>query len=91
MTTRSSETTITFRRPFTLDGLGETLPAGDYRVETEEERIEGLSYPAYRRTATVLRLPAASGLAHLTRAMTVDPEELQAALARDRAGADTAP
>lgn len=91
MTTRSSETTITFRRPFTLDGLAETLPAGDYRVETEEERIEGLSYAAYRRTATVLRLPAASGPVHLTRAMTVDPEDLQAALARDRAGEDTAP
>ncbi len=83
MTTRTSETTITFRRPFTLAGLGETLPAGDYRVECEEERIEGLSYAAYRRSATVLRLPARSGPAHLTRAMTVDPDELQAALARD--------
>jgi hypothetical protein len=87
MTTRTSEATITFRKPFTLAGLAETLPAGDYRVETEEERIEGVSYAAYRRTSTVLRLPATSGPAHLTRAMTVDPDELAAALERDLAGA----
>jgi hypothetical protein len=91
MTTRTSETTVTFRRPFLLSGFDAPLPAGDYRVETEEERIEGLSTAAYRRTATVLRLPARSGPAHLTRAMTLDPEELRAALELDGAGAGTVP
>lgn len=91
MTTRTSETSVTFKRPFLLSGLDAPLPAGDYQVETEEERLEGLSYPAYRRTATVLRLPARSGPAHLTRALTVDPEEFYAALERDNAGAETAP
>jgi hypothetical protein len=83
MTTRTSEMTVTFGRPFLLSGFDAPLPAGDYPVETEEERIEGRSYAAYRRTATVLRLPARSGPAHLTRAMTIDPEELRAALERD--------
>jgi hypothetical protein len=83
MTTRTSETTVTFKRPFLLSGFDAALPAGDYRVETEEERIEGLSYAAYRRTATILRLPPRSGPAHLTRAMTIDPDELRAALERD--------
>jgi hypothetical protein len=90
MTTRTSWRTITFKSPFLLAGLDEPLPAGEYRVETEEERIEGISYAAYRRSSTVLRLPAASGPAYLTRAMTVDPDELTAALERDLAGAESA-
>lgn len=84
MKTRTRETTVTFRRPFALAGLDEILPAGDYSVETEEALVEGISYAAYRRTATVLRLHAKPGPAHLTRAMTIDPEELDAALARDQ-------
>jgi hypothetical protein len=83
MTTRISEKTVTFRRPFVLADLDEVLPAGDYCVETEEELIGGLSYAAYRRISTVLRLQARSGLPHLTRAMTIDPEELDKALQRD--------
>lgn len=89
MQTRTREKTITFRNPFTLAGLDEILPAGDYSVETEETLVEGISYAAYRRTATVLRLHAKPGPSHLTRAMTIDPEELDAALARDHAIAET--
>ena len=88
MKTRTSEKTVTFRRPFVLAGLDEILAAGDYSVETEEELIEGLSYAAYRRTATVLHLPARSGPSHLTRAMAIDPEELDMALARDQMTAE---
>lgn len=87
MKTRTRESTLTFKRPFVLAGLDEVLPAGDYSVETEEELIEGISYAAYRRTATVLHLPARSGPSHLTRAMTIDPEELDAALAGDQGAA----
>jgi len=83
MKTRTSNRTVTFKCPFILAGLEEVLPAGDYSVETEEELIEGISYAAYRRTSTVLRLQARSGPSHLTRAMTVDPDELDAALERD--------
>lgn len=84
MMTRTSEKTVTFRHPFVLAALEEVLPAGDYGVEMEEERIEGLSYVAFRRTSTVLRLHARSGPSHLTRAMAVDPDELDEALDRDR-------
>lgn len=91
MMTRTSERTVTFKGPFRLAGLDEVLPAGDYTVETREERIEGLSYNAYRRTATVLRLPAASGPAYLTRALNVEPEELDAAMAHDPARPESLP
>lgn len=81
MKTRTRETTITFKRPFALAGLDEVLPAGDYTLETEEELVEGLSYAAFRRTSIVLRLPAKSGPAYLTRALKIDAEELDATVA----------
>lgn len=91
MSTRTSESTVTFKRPFVLAGLDEVLPAGDYSLETEEELVDGISYAAYRRTSTVLRLPAKSGPSHLTRALTVDPDELDAAVERDLAIAEHLP
>ncbi|MGD1879905.1 MAG: hypothetical protein ACFB13_20675 [Kiloniellaceae bacterium] len=82
--TRSSEKTVTFRRPFFIAGLDEIFPAGDYGIETEEEFVPGASMPVYRRVATVIRLHSVSGDPSLTRALTVDPDRLEAALARDR-------
>lgn len=88
MERRTSVRTVTFKSPFFLTGLDEVLPAGDYSVETEEKLVEGISYAAYRRISTVLRLPARSGPSHLTRAMTVDPDDLDAAIERDLAIAE---
>ena len=85
MTTRTSKKTVIFRRPFVLGGFDEGLPAGAYSVETDEELLEGISFPAYRRVLTVIHLQAKSGHPGLTRALTIDPNELDAALERDRA------
>ena len=60
MSLRTTSRTITFARPFSLDGLDETQPAGSYTVQTDEEPIEGLSFLAYRRVATVIFLPLAT-------------------------------
>ena len=49
MTIRTTRTTVTFRRAFVLAGLDEEQPAGVYDIETDEERLEGLSLSAYRR------------------------------------------
>ncbi len=88
MTTRTSRKTVTFRRPFVLSGFDEVLPAGAYTVETDEELLEGMSFPAYRRILTVIHLHARSGRPGLTRTLTIDPNELDAALERDRASKD---
>ena len=60
MATRTIRSTITFRRPFNLEGVDRLLP-GDYRVVTDEEPIEGLSFMAYHRVSTVILVPAPSG------------------------------
>jgi hypothetical protein len=59
MTIRSRRETITFRHPFRIRGVERLLPAGAYEVITDEEMIEGLSFAAFRRVATMIMVPAA--------------------------------
>jgi len=77
MTIRTGSKTITFHHPFWLKGVDRELPPGDYRVVTEEELIEGLSFPAYHRVSTVIFVPAPSGSA--VEMVTIDPADLEAA------------
>jgi hypothetical protein len=58
MTIRTSKKTVIFRRPFVLGGFDEVVPAGAYSVETDEELLEGISFPAYRRILTLIQLHA---------------------------------
>jgi hypothetical protein len=85
MTLRTRRETLTFAHPFALGGLDELQPAGVYTVDTDEEPIEGISFLAYRRVATVILLPLPHGGAGSFQAMSVTPQELEAAQARDRA------
>jgi hypothetical protein len=58
MTTRSRRETVTFKHPFRIQGIDRLLSAGAYEVITDEEMIEGLSFPAFRRVATMMMVPA---------------------------------
>jgi len=82
---RTTFTTVTFSRPFVLSGVDGELPAGSYEVETDEELLEGLSFPVYRRKLTMMHLKGKPGQAILTRSVTIDPNELNAAIELDRA------
>lgn len=82
MTIRISRKTTTFGHPFVLSGSAEELSAGVYEVETEEEPIDSLSFPVYRRVSTWLHLPAKPVL---MQRMIFDPNELEVALRRDLA------
>jgi hypothetical protein len=72
MTMRTTEKTITFHRPFCLKGVDRLLPPADYRVVTDEELIEGLSFAAYRRVSTMIFVPAPSGSGELEAAQNQD-------------------
>jgi hypothetical protein len=80
---RSLSKSVVFGQPFTLKGVDRILPAGSYKVVTDEELIEGLSFPAYRRVSTMIFVPAESGNARSVEMVTIDPEDLKAAQARD--------
>jgi hypothetical protein len=81
--TRTTTKTVTFHKPFALKGVDRMLPAADYRVVTDEEPIDGVSFAAYRRVSTAIFVPAESGCA--VEMVTIDPLELQAAQERDAA------
>lgn len=82
MTVRTSRKTVTFTQPFSLSSIDEVQPAGTYTVETDEELVPGLSFPAYRRIASLLCLRA-RGVGPVVEIASVDPLELQAAQERD--------
>ncbi len=57
MVTRTKRVTLTFHHPFSLKCVDRLLSPGDYEVLTDEELIEELSFPVYRRVATMIMLP----------------------------------
>ena len=84
MLTRTRDKTWTFGKPFLLKGIDHLLPAGDYRVTTDEELIEGLSFPVYRRVATMIFVPGRTQPVSVEM-VSIDPADLKAAHQRDTA------
>jgi hypothetical protein len=65
MTIRSRREAVTFKHPFCIRGIDRLLPAGTYEVITDEEAIEGLSFAAFRRIATMILVPGAASASTL--------------------------
>jgi hypothetical protein len=85
MNMRSTRSTVTFSNPFTLPGYPSVLPAGDYDVLVEEELLQGLSFEAYRRTATYLTVRGRGSHAGRTELRATSDSDLKKALSRDQA------
>jgi hypothetical protein len=85
MIARTNSKMVTFRHRFLLKGIDRILPAGDYRVLTDEELLGDLSFPVYRRVSTMMMVPGQSYGSSSVELVTVDPFDLQAALERDAA------
>ncbi len=83
MSSRSTDTLVTFVHPFSLTAMDGQLPAGTYRVTLDEEEISGLSFVAFRRRATLLHLPALGRSSRKSQMVTIDPAELDAAREAD--------
>ena len=81
MASRTSSKQVTFHRPFWLSGFDSPQPAGTYRVDTEEEPLETLSFAAWRRLTTTMPLTRNGA----TEYIPIDPGELDRALASDAA------
>lgn len=79
MSARMTRETIQFHRPFVLPELADPLPAGCYEVEFEEERMDSLSFTAWRTVRTTLRrIETTNGLSF---ALDVGAEALKNAIA----------
>ncbi|NKX44469.1 hypothetical protein [Roseicyclus persicicus] len=88
MTLRSTRSTVTFSNAFTLSGYPGDLPAGDYEVLVEEELLQGLSFEAYRRTATYLTVRGRGSRAGRTELRAISDRDLEKALRRDQAATE---
>ena len=84
MTGRTTHRTVHFKAPFTLKGVDEVQAAGDYEIDEDEELIDGLSWLAYRRVATFIKVPIGRANSNGVRLLTIDPDDLENALQRDR-------
>ena len=79
-TTRSS---ITFARPFSITGVDGMQQPGTYAIITDEEEIPGLSFTAWRRIHTSLRLPSLDVDTGQEQMISISPNDLAAARVRD--------
>ena len=80
MATRTQRKTVVFSHPFRLKGVDRDLPPGDYEVVTDEELIEGLSFPVYHRVSTAIMVPAQSHQASSIERVMIDYRDLEACL-----------
>jgi hypothetical protein len=76
MTTRSKREQIIFKHPFRIKGIERELAAGSYEVVTDDEMIEGLSFPCFRRLATLIMVPGASPHSSSIEMISIDPIDL---------------
>jgi hypothetical protein len=81
--TRTQRKTVIFSHPFRLKGVDRVLPPGNYEVVTDEELIEGLSFPVYHRVSTAIIVPAQSHQASSVEMVVIDPRDLQSAQDQD--------
>jgi hypothetical protein len=85
MTTRTIERTVTFLRPFAIGKNSESHPPGSYLIQTDEEMLPDLSFPAWRRIVTMIHARSNGAM----QAEIIDPAELELSLARDAAEASS--
>jgi hypothetical protein len=84
MSARTIDSTVTFLNEFNLSHLDGPKPAGTYRLVTVDEEVPGLSFVAYRRTYTMLHVPALDSGQGKTQVFSVDRDELESALRADQ-------
>jgi hypothetical protein len=78
---RTTHELVTFPKPFSLRSVEPLLPAGTYKIATDEELIDGLSFLAYRRVATWIHLPALEMKSGCSEMVLIQPDEIEFARA----------
>ncbi|MBZ9965678.1 hypothetical protein LB561_12165 [Mesorhizobium sp. B292B1B] len=83
MTSRTTNTVVRFKSAFSLPGFDQPQPPGEYRVDHDEEALEGTSQIAWRRVATFIHLPAITASGATQQMVPIEPALLQASLELD--------
>lgn len=80
----TSKTVAVFSRPFTVTGFNETLPAGEYEIETELVSPPDQQDPAAWKASVLVKLHPRISHPGLARTLTVSLVDLDLARARDK-------
>ena len=83
MTNRTKETRVHFNNTFEIPGIDRPQPAGEYRVDLDEEQIEGVSWEAWRRVSTYIHLPATTTQGLIRQMVPIKQTDLDSALEKD--------
>jgi hypothetical protein len=83
LTSRTTQAVARFSSPFLLPGFDAPQPAGDYRVDHDEELIEVFSRLAWRRVGAFVHLPAIGTTGQTQQMVPINPADLEAALQKD--------
>ena len=89
MLTRSTRSMVTFSNAFTLGDSEVAFPSGAYEIVFEEELLQGVSFEAYRRTATFLMVRGKGSQAGRTEMHMTTQKDLEQAIACDQALSET--
>ena len=85
MITHTTCSHVRFQNPFKLTGYKKGLPSGRYKVELEEEWVEGISFKALRRAQLRLHLPVDPKHPGTSETLVMEnPQDLYVALANDK-------
>ncbi len=82
---RTSRMIAVFERPFTIPGFDETLPAGEYGIETEDCAPPGYLAPGDWKASVYVKLHTRKSRPGLSRILTVPLSDLERARAKDKA------
>lgn len=83
MPVRTVQTIVNFTSGFMLPGLDAPQPAGSYRIDHDEETIEGVSYIGWRRLCTFIHLPGIGTKSAKSEMVPINQVDLDEALAKD--------
>ncbi|SDI47094.1 hypothetical protein [Salipiger marinus] len=84
MENQISKTVAVFSRPFTVPGFGDTLPAGEYEIETELMSPPDSQRAEAWKASVLVRLHPLVSHPGLTRTLTVSLADLDHARAKDK-------
>lgn len=80
----TTKTIAVFSRPFSVPGFDETLPAGEYEIETESASPPDQQDPEAWKASVLVKLHSRTSHPGLARSLTVSLADLDHARARDK-------
>jgi len=80
----TTKTVAVFARPFTVPGFAETLPAGEYEIETELVSPPDQQHPEAWKASVLVKLHPRISHPGLARTLTVSLADLDHVRARDK-------